>query len=319
MAITGHAIWKRDPSRIQRQLLFVCLAGMPLMVLQVLGAGEWSQVLRTDHHGDSYVDGLTQYPTLFVEEADLNTGNVLQPRPAGLFASNNALSLVLAIAVGLTMWQEGLRRTILPRDFLLAMVCVLAMSKTVYAIIAGIAFFAVIVGDASRRRSALRFVLFIVLCLLGYFLLFPGLWSVNMNFDHWNLNFALRLISFEQSLGIEFVPTDLVQTAKSLRPLLFDEYGDLDHLLGGLPVFLSGRLWVVALIAVPLIFVLASTLFRNTDRSCLVRNLSVHLVIVGITLVGINFLTSLVFALYIGSAAASICACWRPRGKSGAV
>lgn len=305
MSFAGHILWKRDPLRIQRQLSMVCLVGLPLMLLQVLGAGEWTQLLRTDFH-DVYGD-VTQYPTFLITVDELLTGNTLQPRPAGLFASNNGLSLVLAIAVGLTIWQPS--RCASPfRDFMLAMVCVLAMSKTVYAVVAGVAFFAIIVGDVSQRRSALHFILSMLCGLFIYFLIFPGLWAVNVDYDSWRLNYAIRLSSLAQGFDIPVVDSPLHEWVTSMRPLLFDASGDLIQQEGGIATLASKMRWVLPVACLGALLVVLAR-YRKIGLCTIGRTFPGHVVIVGVSMVGLNFLTSSIFALYIGAVMAAIDKC----------
>lgn len=307
MCLAGHAIWQRDPLRIQRQLSLICVLGLPMMLLQVLGAGEWTQFLRTDSHSGDYDP--TQYSTFLVQADKLSSLDSLQSRPAGLFSSNNALSLALSIAVGLTMWLDSRRATPL-RDLLLAMTSVLAMSKTVYAVIVGVAFLVIVAGHVSQKKRVWRFLLFVSCFLFIYALLFPGLWSLNINYDLWTLNYALRAISIEQSLGIQFVDDELHEWARSARPLLFDGSGSLVNPEGGLATLLSERSWVLAIAGLVALAVVKA-LFRSSSFYFIVRNISVHVVIVTVCLIGLSFATSSLFALYVGSVLAVMNACHR--------
>lgn len=310
MATAGFAVHRRDPSCLERQLSVICVIGLPLMLLQVLGVAEWTQVLRTDFHDD--VHDLTQYPTLFAPASDLESlDGTLQFRPAGLFSSNNALSLIAAIAAGLAIWQIP-RRVNLARDFMLAMVCVLSMSKTVFAVVAGVALASLIVGDVPQRRRSLRFILSVSACLLIYALFLPGLWARNVDLDLWKLNYALRSISIQQTLGVGFglVDGDLREWAISLRPLLFDASGDLGSPEGGLATLFREKSWLVAIAGFAALAV-APVLFQHTDIRCLGKVLIGHAIIGAVCVVGLSFATSPVFALYVGSVVAAMHKCRR--------
>jgi hypothetical protein len=308
MYYTGKALWVRNPFLIGRQFSLFCILGLLLMVVQMLGVGEWTQVLRTDVHGGLISNELTQSPTLLVDERDLDIGATLQSRPAGVFASNNALSLVLSFAVALMLWQNT-KRTRLFRSVLLALVCVLAMSKTVFAVIVCSVSFAVGFGDFSQRCRALSFLLFTSCWLFLYALLFPGLWFVNVSWDSWYLNFALRVISIEQSIGVKFVPSDMADIAQSLRPLLFNDFGDLNHAIGGFTDILSSKLLIISLGIFTLFWIGMFFLRNNIDRFCFLKNSSFHLIIVCILGVGLNAFRSPIFWIYLGFVLASLSSC----------
>ena len=93
----GAYLFARQPRLLHRQLMWFMLLSVPLMALQLLGVGSWTQVLRNDFHlaGES---SLQQYPTLFVPLAQI-VPTTLQMRPAGFMHANNYMSLFIAFAL----------------------------------------------------------------------------------------------------------------------------------------------------------------------------------------------------------------------------
>lgn len=186
----GLVISVRAPERTARQLWWVSAICLPLMILQVLGVGEWTQVLRTDLHDAGYAIR-TQYPTLFKQTGEVVL-NVIQSRPAGIFPSNNLLSMVLLFVAA---WHFALSkgRGSWWRDLVLLAAAVLSMAKIVFLALAVLLLWLVLTGGRARRWRAIRAAVMMAALLAVYIELFPGLFEYNLDWDRTVLNFQLRL------------------------------------------------------------------------------------------------------------------------------
>lgn len=177
------------PDTVARHLWLGCVIGLPLMILQVLGVGEWTQVLRTDLH-DEGLGVRLQFPTLFKQPGEVVL-NVIQSRPAGLFPSNNLLSMVVVFTVAWFFSRgEGVRQH--RRDLPLLAVAVLTMAKIVMLGTLAVFAWLFVAGGRAKRRRVLRATIWIAMLIATYAVLFPGLFAYNTDWEKTVLNAAIR-------------------------------------------------------------------------------------------------------------------------------
>lgn len=178
------------PRRLHRQLTGFMLISLPLMFLQLVGVGAWTQTLRLDFHmlGE---EKLEQVRTLLVppDEVEITT---LQARPAGFLHANNFLSLFLVFALALQLGRRAPLRFSW-RDVGLLAVLTLAMSKTAFLAFFLMLLVMLVAGDRARRRYALKSGAVFVACISTYAVLFPGVFAFTMSFDLMRLNLNVRV------------------------------------------------------------------------------------------------------------------------------
>ncbi len=145
-----------------------------VMLLQVLGVGEWVQYLNTA--GGSEIP-LTPFPTFLVSAQDLLAQHV-QGRPVGLFHSNPFACLIVLVTMALTLANDDQRPFWL--DAALGAVAVITLAKAVYLGTVLIALLTIGKGDWRQRSGALRFSFMFTGLLIAYVALFPGLTSIFM-------------------------------------------------------------------------------------------------------------------------------------------
>jgi hypothetical protein len=180
----------RCPRVIGRQVTLICILGVPLMILQLLGVGVWTQVMRTDWH-DEGIGETTQYPT-FLRTADEVTVNTVQSRPAGFFSSNNLLSMVLMWGIGLHFAQAD-RRRLGWRDVGMGLAIVLVV----------VSLWLFLVGGRRKRRYVLKMAAVVAGLVALYARLFPGMFAYNASSDAAVLNFQIRWYDLMFSTGIQ--------------------------------------------------------------------------------------------------------------------
>ncbi len=189
-AAAGAVILARHPKLIRNQLTAFIVASGPLMLIQLSGVSAWAHVLRTDLH--TYEDRLYQMvPVLFVPpEAVVIT--TLQARPAGFLHANNFLSLFLAFAMALYFGRPS-RGRIAFRDVMVVGVLTLAMSKTAFVVFVLMMVAMSVTGDRAQRTYALSLTGLLVVELVAYRTLFPGLFAYTASLDLALLNLELRI------------------------------------------------------------------------------------------------------------------------------
>ena len=179
----------RCPRTISRQVTIICILGVPLMVLQLMGVGVWTQFMRMDWH-DGGMGDTTQYPTLLKAAGEVML-NTVQSRPAGFFSSNNLLSMVLMCGIGLHYSLDE-RRRLGWRDVGLGLAIVLTMSKSVFMALAVVSLWLFVSGDRWKRRYVLKMAVLVGVLVATYARLFPGVFAHVASSDAALLNFQLR-------------------------------------------------------------------------------------------------------------------------------
>jgi len=140
---------------IYRQVILFCLFSIPLMLLQLIGVGEWTQFHRTDIDNLEY--GLTQFPTLFVGVNNVVI-NGLQVRPSGFCWANNFLSIVIMFALGLHYGKLKSHK-ITWKDAVLCAITVLAMAKIVFLAFGVIILWLLIFGESWKKKRIIKNIL----------------------------------------------------------------------------------------------------------------------------------------------------------------
>jgi hypothetical protein len=186
------------PNFVARHLWLGCVIGLPLMILQVLGVGEWTQMLRTDLH-DEGLGVRLQFPTLFREPGEVVL-NVIQSRPAGLFPSNNLLSMIVVFTVA-WVFSRPERPRQYRRDLLLLAVAVLTMAKIVMLGIAVVFMWLFVMGKRSKRKRVVAALAMVAMLIGSYAALFPGLFAYNTDWEKIALNMAVRWNDFLYATG----------------------------------------------------------------------------------------------------------------------
>jgi hypothetical protein len=203
----------RCPERVARQFVFACIIGLPLMIAQLTGVGEWTQRYRMDLHDGGYGD-YTQFPTLFRLPGDVEL-NTIQSRPAGFFPSNNLLSIVIVFALGLHFSQSR-RRTLSRRDVALCATAVVSMAKIVFLAFGLLIVWLWLTGRRRQRKYMRRVLVASVALVWLYAALFPGVFAFTVGWDQIVLNFKLR---WNDLLFASGVPDWMAQARDAMRDL----------------------------------------------------------------------------------------------------
>lgn len=249
-----------QPARLRRQMVVFLGWSLVLMVLQVLGVSEWTQILRTDFHSIGE-DQLYQYPTLFVT-TEMVIPTTLQLRPAGLMASNNLLSVFIVGALAHVLGAPT-RGGLQWRHVVLALVTVLAAAK-IGLLAAGVFLISMLLaGDWRRKVLALQVTVafFVALWLHAFF--FPGVSELTLSPATWTQNFQYRVTDFLFATGRPEL-IDLVYEYRLPATVVVQVDGSFGNQSGY--GWLAGYLtWILAGVAVliPLLVLAVSRLRRQ--------------------------------------------------------
>lgn len=193
----GATIACKSTMLIYKQVMFFCMASIPLMLLQVVGMGEWTQYFRTDMHG--FLLTKEQVPTLFMEGGQLIV-TTLQGRPAGFCFANNYLSIVLMFALSLHYGLDQDNR-ITAEDLSLSAIAILCMSKIVFLTFA-ILFLKGLFTEALKRKFKwLKVATGVAVFAFIYYIFFPGLFEYNLSIKNAHENFTIRVMDINEALG----------------------------------------------------------------------------------------------------------------------
>ena len=183
---------------VARQMATFVAISCPMMALQLLGVGEWTQSFRTQFAGDS---GLAQHPTLLIGRDDMILSGI-QARPGGFLYANNYLSVFIVFALALYLGDTHAPKRAV-RNGLLATASVLSMAKVVFFAFVVMGLVAVVLRQKALLRRWGAMALMLLVLLGGYRLLFPGMFEVNMSLELWRTNFQMRLADALYASGSE--------------------------------------------------------------------------------------------------------------------
>jgi hypothetical protein len=171
------------PGLVFRQVRFFLLLCLPLMFLQVVGAGEWTQALNTEYwvNEQDFGNRKVIHPMLFqpLEFVQYNYG-VGQGRPAGLLHANNVLSLIIIFGFVLQFGRVQ-RPRVTWTDAVLVGVTVLAMAKIVLLTVLLLMLWMWLLRDSVCRARATGVAFLFVIGYGIYALLFPGLFEMQLS------------------------------------------------------------------------------------------------------------------------------------------
>lgn len=185
-AVSGAAIYGREPHLIKQHLLILLLLCIPLMIAQMAGISAFFMSWNAEYHLDptQEIDGLKQgvlFPTLFISLKDLHYF-VGQGRPVGLLYSNNILSIFILLAFAVNL-KLGSHRIFNFGHLIVALAAVLSMSKLALAGGILLCLLAFVVGASTNQRSAIGILICLSFSLFGYWFFFPGLFEVNLSYN----------------------------------------------------------------------------------------------------------------------------------------
>jgi len=192
----GIVVASERPGLIKKQMMIFCMLSVPIMLLQLTGVSEWTQLLRTDFHGE---DSITQFPTLFVDEEDLVI-TTFQARPAGFLYANNFLSLPVMFALGLYYGRNKTNKLTL-NDMVLCAIVVLSMAKIVFLTLAVITLWILIAGDLQKKIKMVKVMLLLSFMIGVYSVFFPGVFAYNTSLYNAYVNFTIRRMDLSTSMS----------------------------------------------------------------------------------------------------------------------
>ena len=170
---------------VYKQVMVVCLINVFVMILQVAGAGAWTQLLTT--HGEGNLTPPT--PTLFVQE-DLLDYLLVQGRPAGILYSNIILALV--VIFGMVLHFSRGKAPFWGWTAVLCAIIVLCMSKAAFISFGLTVIWMVLVGRWRQKALVLKAAILVAVFLKIYGFFFPGLLAVNLGLETITTSFYLR-------------------------------------------------------------------------------------------------------------------------------
>lgn len=313
--LSGIIAATREPDLVYRQVRAFLAVCLPLMVLQVAGAGAWTQALNTEYYYSVEDIGRPKevFPTLFRPAENLKYG-VGQGRPAGLLHANNVLSLVIifGFALQLGKWKG---RQVSATDLILVATMVLAMAKIVIAAFLAMVLWLLVSGNADHRARIRRLLLMTVVCYGVYAFLFPGLFATQLSTYKIMYSITVRLADM---LAV-FTALDGSQQAAILEALggaaAIYRYGS-EADVGGLSGYASIlRMWPLLLggagVALPMFWLGVRRLRGISSRRALTAWLA--LIMVVLFPAAVPFFRAQLYWFAFGFAAVPFVMCLMPR------
>lgn len=234
----GAAIAFEKKQVIYRQVIFFCLISIPVMIMQLTGLSEWTQILRPELHGS---ESIAQVPTLFVAYQNV-TIITSQARPAGLFWANVFLSIIIMFGLGLHYGRIKTNRLIW-QDFVLCAIAVLAMAKIVFLTFFVIVGWRFLTGDSFQKQKIKKvIILFFSLCFL-YAIFFPGIFAFTTSADLLVKNFKGRV--HDLTFTMESKSTESIDHVDQKSKSIDHESGYASLVEKSLPYFIIALFFLI--------------------------------------------------------------------------
>jgi hypothetical protein len=201
-ALIGCLLALERTPRVRRQASVMMILCAPLMFLQVVGAGPWTQVLTTHGYlGNGESVSKVGVPTLFVSVPDLRFQHPenIQSRPAGFLHASEFASLIIIFAFVLILTSRGRRNR--AAEAAVCAAAVLSMAKIVFFTAAVAIAWIMVTGDRNSRRRAKASFVWMAVFLIAYRILFPGLFSANLGSQTFAISLLTRASDVASVLG----------------------------------------------------------------------------------------------------------------------
>ncbi len=251
--------------KIRAALTVMAYISVPVMILQVLGAGEWVYFLST--HGMQITgESISKTPvaTLFVPINELG-GTFLQGRPAGPFHSNQ-YATILAVA-GLAVYFDVSTSRRIRSLIFLGVFGVLTLSK-VFFLAALFMFVFILCVQVRRRMKAVQLLMGLFAILGAYSILFPGVVGTYLGLAVIVNSALLRIVDVLRLLPIDLsnfgIYNQLIESGAAVldyRALGAVEAQPREVQVSGIAQFIE--LWRVSM---PIFLLLAFGYFNGVKR-----------------------------------------------------
>ncbi len=220
----GSLIVLRDSRLLTRQFSILAGASAILMFLQVLGVGEFTQVLAT--HG-SLGNGVkletTPQPTFLVSAENLQV-SFIQGRPSGPLYSNQFASLVAIFAMGAFLcFGLGTRTRNFASALAISTMSVLTLAKIVILSATAMVAATLFSHDPAVKFRAKWIAGLSAVVFALYSALFPGVVQTYLGLLSISLSFYSRIFDFLFNIGAD--PSDDSPLSKYLRQQSTDAVG----------------------------------------------------------------------------------------------
>jgi len=268
--MSGAITAARCYDRVYRQLRLYFIITLPMMILQMAGAGNWTLALNTETTAVS-LDRIEQArvvsPTLFV--SNLSDGArqpaIGQRRPAGFMHANNMLSIAIIFGIALQFARIYSRR-VTWTDALYCTVMVLSGAKIVM-----LSFLIMIgwlgwTGSLIIRRRIVSISALVICILASYFLFFPGVFAHVFSSEILGVSVfsrvgeIVRIFLGDGGTGIAFLQDILATSAQGEYQMMLTQVSSVEETLGALSGYVGLLRALPYLIAPGMVF---AWLFRR--------------------------------------------------------
>jgi len=206
----GMVLYATNLVNITKVLVWFAVLSVPILISQILGLHEflfyWGNdglhdpnLMFTDEIGS--FKSLPMYPTFMIRADDI-TYSIIQGRPSGLMANNNVSSVLVAFAFILNLYVRP-RNSQYFSDAIISLAVVLIMSKYLFVVVLLSIILAMIGNHDRSRRVANKCAVYLFVWIIGYALIFPGLFSINFGSASITYSFWARFIDIFNIIGTE--------------------------------------------------------------------------------------------------------------------
>jgi hypothetical protein len=223
--VAGALIFGENSNLLHKQFTVFITLSLIVMFIQITGWSNLVMIWDTSYLDDPLSDydindagkfkNYILQDTLFKQQHEI-THFIGQARPSGLTHNNNILSFFLLVGVAINLSKKKKRNKHFI-DIIYSLAVIFSMSKL--AIFGSILLYltSIIFNIFTTRTRSLKMLILLFPSALIYWILFPGLMSINFSEINVLISLLLRLVDLLSSLGIlNLLPnvSDLFETNK---------------------------------------------------------------------------------------------------------
>lgn len=195
---------------LHKHMIVFWIFNLVIMIFQMHGIHSiflgWNTEIASDPRFMSVEDVGTfrialAHKTFLVQLKDLYV-SVGQMRPSGLFHSNNVMSVFISFSLVINQVLKKEKRIQLT-DFILIAVAVLSMSKLAVVVLLFISFSSLIFSYPLQRAYFIQSLSIVAVIMFVYYLMYPGLFLLNVSPEIMWSSFLLRFVDLGNSLGLD--------------------------------------------------------------------------------------------------------------------
>ena len=211
----GLSVFLKIPRLLLKQSYWLAAISVIISLLQMNG------VIWAQKRGSAIDDkGLSSVKAIFQDVDETDSPGLLQTRPDGFAHANNLTSQILMYVYALWFFyytvETGLPRASAFGLFVISLSCAVTGGKVIVFGITMVTIVSYLFVKQVEKKSVIKALQITAGAYLLYFLVFPGFFILNFNWDMFIFNISGRIVNYGVNAEVEDVVTPLADLLISL-------------------------------------------------------------------------------------------------------